>query len=236
MTRNHCLVEALSRLRLVNRTNLGMERIFSSLLIEGKPPPEIDDMGDGVRVTFRASKLSAPFRAFVGDEATRGRVLTVDELLILNHLLGQPHIDAPAAAGLCQRPSNRAEAILSSMESERGYLLRMQDEQRVLWMLEPELLDRIAPPASLRDGERIDLRAAELKVLDVIEDRARRRAPGLTNADVRQITGLDRHQVRRLIDKLAGTGRVRVEGRGRGARYIASGAADAGNGDVRPRN
>ena len=236
VTRNHCLVEALSRLRLVNRTNLGMERIFSSLLIEGKPPPEIHDMGDGVRITFRASALSAPFRAFVGEEATHGHFLAVDELLILNHLLDRPHIDAATAAGLCQRPSTRAEAILSSMESERGYLLRMQGKQGVLWGLEPALLDRIAPPARLGDGERIDLRAAEIRVLDLIEDRARRRAPGLTNADVRRITGLDRHQVRRLIDKLAGSGRVRIVGRGRGARYIGSDPSGTGDGDVRPHN
>ncbi|WP_419939591.1 ATP-binding protein [Candidatus Palauibacter sp.] len=236
VTRNHCLVEALSRLRLVNRTNLGMERIFSSLLIEGKPPPEIHDMGDGVRITLRASALSTPFRAFVAEEARQGRTLAVDELLILNHLLDRPHIDAATAADLCQRPPTRAEAILSSLESERGYLLRIQDKQGVLWGLEPELLDRIAPPALLGDGERIDLREAEIKVLDMIEDRARRRAPGLTNADIRRITGLDRHQVRRLIDKLAGTGRVRVKGRGRGTRYIGSGQDDAKDGDVRPRN
>ena len=221
-TRNHCLVEALSRLRLVNRTNLGMERIFSSLLIEGKPPPEIDDMGDGVRITFRASALSAPFRAFVAEEATQGRVLVVDELLVLNHLLDRPHIDAPTAANLCQRPLGRGEAILSSMETERGYVLRMRDRQRALWGLDPKLLDRIAPPAPLGDGDRIDRRAAESKVLDVIEDRARRRAPGLTNADVRRITGLDRHQVRRLIEKLVDAGQVRIVGRGRGARYIGS--------------
>ena len=37
--RNRCLVDALGRLRLINRMNLGMERIYSSLLMEGKPPP-----------------------------------------------------------------------------------------------------------------------------------------------------------------------------------------------------
>lgn len=42
--RNRCLVDALGRLRLINRMNLGMERIYSSLLMEGKPPPDIEDV------------------------------------------------------------------------------------------------------------------------------------------------------------------------------------------------
>lgn len=37
--RNPALVEALARLRLVNRSNLGIGRMFEAMLIEGKEPP-----------------------------------------------------------------------------------------------------------------------------------------------------------------------------------------------------
>lgn len=39
VARNAQLVEALTRLRLINRSNLGVARMFSALLIEGKEPP-----------------------------------------------------------------------------------------------------------------------------------------------------------------------------------------------------
>ena len=39
VVRNPLLVEALTRLRLVNRTNLGISRMFSKMLMEGKEPP-----------------------------------------------------------------------------------------------------------------------------------------------------------------------------------------------------
>lgn len=48
--RNPALVDALTRLRLVNRSNLGVRRIYQSLLIEGKEPPQILDEGEAVRV------------------------------------------------------------------------------------------------------------------------------------------------------------------------------------------
>ena len=39
VARNPALVDALTRLRLVNRSNLGVRRMFQALLIEGKEPP-----------------------------------------------------------------------------------------------------------------------------------------------------------------------------------------------------
>ena len=39
--RNLLLVDALTRMRLVNRSNLGVSRMFQAMLIEGKEPPLI---------------------------------------------------------------------------------------------------------------------------------------------------------------------------------------------------
>ncbi|MDA8165463.1 MAG: putative DNA binding domain-containing protein, partial [Desulfobacteraceae bacterium] len=50
--RNPLLVEALARLRLVNRSNLGVSRMYEALLIEGKEPPIIAEIGESVTVTF----------------------------------------------------------------------------------------------------------------------------------------------------------------------------------------
>jgi len=45
-------------------------------------------------------------------------------------------------------------------------------------------------------------------------------ADPLVNADVRRITGLDRHQVRRMIHEFRDDGLVVIEGHGRAARYL----------------
>ena len=114
--RNPALVDALTRLRLVNRSNLGVRRIYQSLLIEGKEPPQILDEGEAVRVVLRASDLSVPFRLFVAKEADRGISLGVELLLILQHLLRHPEIDTATAARITQQTETDARETLSLAE------------------------------------------------------------------------------------------------------------------------
>ncbi len=43
--RNPLLVEALTRMRLVNRSNLGVSRMYAALLMEGKEPLSFRKLG-----------------------------------------------------------------------------------------------------------------------------------------------------------------------------------------------
>ena len=54
VSRSPLLVDALTRLRLINRGNLGIPRMFASMLMEGKEPPIIQEQGNTVKVTFLA--------------------------------------------------------------------------------------------------------------------------------------------------------------------------------------
>lgn len=76
-------MDALAKLRLVNRSNLGISRMFKALLIEGKEPPLIQEIGESVTITFRRRDFSGDFRLFVAEENRAGHILTVDYLLIL---------------------------------------------------------------------------------------------------------------------------------------------------------
>ena len=122
--RNPHLVDALIRLRLVNRGNLGIPRMFKYMLLEGKEPPIIEDEGDTVKITFYAGDLSVPFRSFVAEEGKKGFGLTVDNLLILQYLLRHTELDTQGAMRICQRNEVEAREILSKMEKDLGYLQR----------------------------------------------------------------------------------------------------------------
>lgn len=115
LARNPLLVQALSKLRLVNRSNLGIGRMFESMLVEGKEPPVIVDEDSAVRVVFKRQETSASFRAFIADEGKAGRVLDVDHLLVLSYLLGHAEIDTATAAELCQRREAEMRDILDEM-------------------------------------------------------------------------------------------------------------------------
>ena len=219
VSRNPTLVDALTRLRLVNRSNLGVRRMYQALLIEGKESPTILDEGEAVRVIFRASDLSVPFRMFVAEEADKGRILSVEHLLIVQHLLRTPEIDTATAVGITQQGEPDVREVLSRMEIELGYLERGGTGRGTYWVLRHDLHRRISAPGHPERDRRIDWEAAKTRVLSVLKQRAERGEPGLSNAEIRRITRFDRAQVKRLMSQLAREDVACLEGRGRGARW-----------------
>jgi len=218
--RNPTLVDALTRLRFVNRSNLGVRRMYQTLLIEGKEPPAIMDEGEAVRVIFRASDLSVPFRMFVAEEADRGRILSVEHLLVIQHLLRNPEIDTTTAARSTQQTEPDARDTLSRMETEFGHLERGGTGRGTYWILRHDLHRRLSAPGHPDRDRRIDWEAAKTRILSILMDRAKRGEQGLSNKEVRQITHFDRFQTIRLMKELiAENPDIQKPGRGRNARY-----------------
>lgn len=218
LARNPLLVHALSRLRLVNRSNLGVGRMFEAMLIEGKEPPLIVDEESAVRVVFKRQETAAPFREFIAEEGKAGRVLDVDHLLVLRWLLAHAEIDTSAAAELCQRREAEMRDILDEMAQVYDYLERGGAGRGTWWRLKPALHRRLEGLGNAERDQRIDIDVAKTRVLNMLKQRKKRGEPGLTNADVRAITGYTRQQVNRLIHELEDES-VRLVGHGRGAAY-----------------
>lgn len=218
LARNPLLVHALSKLRLVNRSNLGIGRMFEAMLIEGKEPPLIVDEESAVRLVFRRQETSATFREFIANEGQAGRVLDVDHLLVLSYLLGHAEIDTATAAVLCQRREAEIRDILEEMVQVYGYLERGGAGRGAWWRLKPALHRRLEGAGHAERDQRIDLDVAKTRVLNMLKQRQHRGQTGLSNAEVREVTGYTRQQVNRLIHELEAES-VRMTGHGRGAKY-----------------
>jgi ATP-dependent DNA helicase RecG len=217
--RNPLLVEAMARLRLVNRSNLGVSRMFEALLIEGKEPPIIQEIGESVTVTFLRRDLSASFRLFVAEESQAGRMLGIDRLLILQHLLKHFEMDTATAARLCQRQEDQLRGVLADMESLH-YLERGGTGKGTYWTLSPELHRRLEESSKLGHNRRIGWEAAKTRILSVLMDRARRGETGLSNREIRQITHYTRNQVVKLMQELRReNAQLTQVGHGAGSQY-----------------
>lgn len=228
ISRNPHLVEVLMRLRLVNRSNLGMSRMFQSLLVEGKEPPTIQEQGEAARLTFVANEVSASFRGFVAEEEGRGVRLSVDHLLILQYLLRHAELDTATAAEVCQRQDSEVREILSEMERDLGYLERGGTGRGTYWLLRHDLHRRLVAAGQPDRDRRINWEAAKTRVLSVLKVHAEHDEPGLTNADIRRITHLDRNQVLRLMRQLKSENtNISGPGRGRYARYEIKGDSES---------
>lgn len=220
VARNPKLVEALTRLRLVNRSNLGISRMYKYMLIEGKEPPVIEQQGESVKVVLRGGELSPPFRAFVEREAQSGRGFEVDHLLVLDYLLTHREIDIRTAAHLVQRTDTEARTILDTMEHDRGYLEHGGAGKSVYWTLQPGVHRQLELVGHPFGDRRTEWDAAKMHVLSMLRERKNSEENSLTNADIRTITRLDRDQVKRLMRDLRRQyPQIICEGTTRAARY-----------------
>jgi ATP-dependent DNA helicase RecG len=194
--------------------------MYHALLMEGKEPPTIIDEGNAVRVIFRASQLSVPFRMFVAQESDRGRLLSLDQLLIIQHLLRHPEIDTATAARVTQQGESEAREVLTHMESNLAYLDRGGTGRGTYWILRHDLHRRLSASGHPGRDRRIDWEAAKTRVLSFLIERARRGEAGLSNEEIRRITHYDRNQVFRLMRQLRQENkRVLSPGKGKYARY-----------------
>ncbi|MFZ5897782.1 MAG: ATP-binding protein [Bacillota bacterium] len=220
--RNPLLVDALARLRLVNRSNLGISRMFEALLIEGKEPPHIRENGDSVTVTFRRREFSPAFRMFVAEENRTGRFLSVDHLLVLQYLLAHPEIDTCTAAFICQRSEPQARDILTEMEQRLAYLERGGTGRGTYWTLRPEIHRRLAGSSYLERDRRIDWEAAKTRIASILKRRFEHGdSKGLSNKEIRAITRFSRQQVTKMMAELRREiPQIVTEGHGAGARHI----------------
>lgn len=230
LARNPLLVQALAKLRLVNRSNLGIGRMFEAMLIEGKEPPLIIDEESAIRVVFKRQETAAPFREFIAAEGKSGRNLDVDHLLVLRYLLSHADIDSSTAAELCQRRDAEIRDILDEMMQHFGYLERGGTGRGSWWRMKPVLHRRLTGLAHAERDQRIDWDVAKTRVLNMLKQRAKRGERGLNNAEVREVTAYDRQQVNRLIHELMAEN-VRLIGHGRGARYEYVDMTESANGN-----
>lgn len=123
---------------------------------------------------------------FVADENQRGSLLSVDNLLVLQHLLANPEIDTSTAARICYRLEVQARDILTEMEQRMSYLERGGTGRGTYWTLRPDIYRRLAGPGLPERDRRIDWEAAKTRILSILKQRSGRDEPGLSSKEIRQ--------------------------------------------------
>lgn len=146
--------------------------------------------------------------------------LSVDHLLILQYLLRHAELDTATAAEVCQRQDSEVRETLSEMERDFDYLERGGTGRGTYYILRHDLHRRLISSGQPDRDRRMNWEAAKTRVLSILKVHADRDEPGLTNADIRRITHLDRNQVLRLMRELKSeNSEISGPGRGRYAKY-----------------
>lgn len=212
VARNLHLADLMDRLRLVNRSNLGVPRIYKSLLIEGKEPPQYNEIGECIELTLIASTIVPEFRNFIKELNLKGIEVDVDHLIILNYLLRHREIDMDNASYICQRSMDQVREILSYMENSLKLIESGGTVKKKYYSLTRETYAMLERGVEYDRDKRLDRESIKMRILSILRER------NLTNTEIRQMTGMDRQQVLRLMRELETNG-VKIEGVGRGAHY-----------------
>ena len=204
--RNPLLVEALTRLRLVNRSNLGIARMYSAFLIEGKRPPVIQEIGDSVAVTFLRSDMDASFRSMIAE--IKDPPLDVDELLALSFLRQNPLSDVSQIAEYCNCSPRRSQEVLDAL-ADRGLAESGDPNKHSLWQLSSTLRRRY-PSIQVETNDRESI--LNLLRMNPTE--------GVSVGLIIDQCGMSRSSAKRLLGKLREEGLIQMIGKGAKVRWI----------------
>jgi len=207
-------MDLLDRLKLVNRSNLGVSRIFRSLLVEGKEPPIYSEIGNNIELTFISSPLNKDFKNLIDHMTQENNHVDVDHLLILQYLIRYEEIDTSIAAEVAQRSMEQARELLSKMQNEFNLLESVGRGKGIYFTLSRSAYELLKGDMQYERRQSLDKEAVKIRILSILKtDR------NLTNKEIRQLTGMNRKQVQRLIKELEPDG-VKVVGKGAGTKYI----------------
>ncbi|GGM00049.1 ATP-dependent DNA helicase RecG [Deinococcus aerophilus] len=138
--RNPLLAEVLSRLGLVERAGVGVDKMYSLLLRHGKEPPEYTTYADAVTLTLHSPGFDAHFARFVARKQEEMQTLSLDMLIVLSLLAREGEATRATLARALQLPEDRTPRLLRGMEEHalivrggvgRGIAYTLSDEVRM---------------------------------------------------------------------------------------------------------
>jgi ATP-dependent DNA helicase RecG len=205
--RNYRVITVLRRFGLAEDAGRGVDVMVDSMLEEMLDPPIFEDSGHSVTVTLPIRSVVTPAeRAWVREVETRGLIEPTDRILLVHAARGERLTNSRVRelVGLAADDARRALQRLR----DAGFLVQHGSRGGSGYTLNESL----APPA----GPRLTRQALK----ELIVELADAGGPPLTNARVRERTGLDRAEALRLLDELVSEGLLERVGARRGTRYL----------------
>jgi ATP-dependent DNA helicase RecG len=208
--RNKLIAETLQRLKYVQRTGQGVDIIFREMISSGKPYPQYYSYNEAVTLTIFSAIDDVNFVRFIANEQDRmQRMLSLSELMILRYLTDNKRIILSDAQELTQLPI--AEARKSCNNLVRDGLIGLSGKE---YMLTAKVYDAIKSDVEYTQDTVIRYLKAKNLIGEYLKS-----AEFITNEKIRELCGFTRQQARTILDKMQSEGILRLEGKGRAARY-----------------
>ncbi len=142
--RNPLLADAFKRVGIVERTARGIDTIFFDQLRNGRPAPSYERSNEsGVTLVLSGGPANLAFARIVAEESQAQRPLSLDDLLLLNHLWLNRRLSTEEAARLIQKPESEARGRLQRLV-EVGMIEARGERKSRTWHLSAAAYRRLA--------------------------------------------------------------------------------------------
>ena len=214
--RNECLMNALKRIGLAEKTGRGVDRIYEGSLHYGKSLPDYSrTTSANVSVFIARSAPDALFMRMLNEEYEKnGRPLSLKSLLVLDALKRQRRL---TISGLSSQLHVADSAVRSAVEAlvEAGLVEARGSSTARSYMLSGSVYARIGKSADFVRQSDID----GVRYPELIMKLARQQNGSVATRDVENLLHIHRKQAYRQLTKLVASGELKPVGRGGGAHY-----------------
>ena len=209
--RNKLIAETLQRLKYVQRTGQGVDIIFREMISSGKPYPQYHVYSEAVTLTIFSAIDDVNFVKFIASEQDKlQKILPLPELMILRYLTDNKRIILSEAQELTQLPLTEMRKSCNNLV--RDGLIGLSGKE---YMLTAKVYDAIKSDVEYTQDTVIRYVKAKSLIEEYLQS-----AEFITNEKIRELCGFTRNQVRRTVDKMLQEDILKMEGKGRSARYV----------------
>lgn len=212
--RNPRLADAFKRLGLVERTGRGIDTIFVEQLRNGRPVPDYtrSTLTDVVLV-LPGGKANLNFIGILLEEENKGHPLGLEELLVLNYIFRERHIDVSTIVRLIQKNEVAARSVVEGLV-ERGFLERRGERGARTYHLSAAIYRRLGQKAAY-----VRIRGFEPEQQRQMIIQYAKRHGRITRGEAAELCKISEFQASRLLRTLVADGYLELRGKGRGAYY-----------------
>jgi ATP-dependent DNA helicase RecG len=213
--RNPLLADAFKRAGIVERTARGIDTIFYEQLRNGRPAPSYDRSDStGVVLVIPGGEANLNYVRLVVTEAQSGRILGLDELLIINALWQERSFVTEEAARLTQKPEIETRAALHRLV-EAGLVEERGQKKGRTWHLSAAAYRALGDKAAYVRQRGFEPLQQEQMVLQYVGKHG-----SISRGEAAELCRLGSMQAYRLLKHLEKKGKIsRIGGSTKGVRY-----------------
>ena len=214
--RNECLMSALKRIGLAEKTGRGVDRIFEGSLFYGRPLPDYSGTTSAnVSVFIARSAPDELFMRMLNEERERtGEPLSLRSLLVLDALKQQRRLTVSDLSSQLHLTDAVTRATVEALV-EAGLVEARGSSTARSYMLSGKVYARSGKGADFVRQSDID----KVRYPELIMKLASQQGGSVATRDVESLLHLHRKQAYRLLVKLVKSGDLELVGLGGGAHY-----------------